>query len=140
MTIDFVELAERVGKAHGPDRELDALLEVQARRLEAYAVGLNDETRAQWRASPDGMVSDQDAIYHAPRFTASIDAALGLVERLLPEWHVEIYGASSKTAAVKIEPLLRRDGGAAWSPNDLSPPLAIISALLAALQDTTHAK
>lgn len=75
----LIELAERVEAATGPDRELDALIEVELRRLAAYAAGLNDSNRAQWRASATGGVHDPHTVYTAPRYTASIDAAMSLV-------------------------------------------------------------
>lgn len=73
------DLARRVSELQGPSREVDALIEVELRRLQAYAVGLNDSTRAKWQAHPSGKVGDTHTTYVAPRFTASLDAAMTLV-------------------------------------------------------------
>lgn len=78
------DLLERVKAATGPDRELDAEIEVAARWLEAARIGIKPEYRAPWRANRAGMVGDGHIDYLAPTFTASLDAALALVERVLP--------------------------------------------------------
>lgn len=68
---------------------------------------------------------------------SSVDAALALVEKVRPGWHVEIYGASGKTAAVKIEGPRTKDGSF-WSGNDQPAALAIILALLRSLLNSTE--
>jgi hypothetical protein len=75
MTADVAALAERVEKATGPSRELDAEI--------AYAVD-PDFPREFTRMDPDiGLVSEGWEM--ARKFTASVDAAL----RLLPKgWDV----------------------------------------------------
>jgi hypothetical protein len=72
-------LIKMLEKATAPSRELDALIEVEHRRLEAYAVGLNDKQRAHWKpVGAKGEVEEGGTRYHSPTYTASIDAALTL--------------------------------------------------------------
>lgn len=81
------ELAALLPRLEGGEasRELDALLEVMARNVEAERTGLAPEHWAKWCASPAGLVGDRHTTYAADRFTASLDAALALAERVLPE-------------------------------------------------------
>lgn len=74
---DLRELLKRVEAAHGPDRELDFAIHAM----------LVDPPPAPSRASdvrlPDGFGKDvmSMAMDPRPRYTASIDAALALIER-----------------------------------------------------------
>lgn len=88
-------LIEKCGAATGPDRGLDAAIVVattptedrgddliylrQVRKDDQCAPG------AYWRCSRSGM-----SLHTAPELTASIDAALALVERLLPGWGIRL--------------------------------------------------
>lgn len=80
---DLSQLLEKVRTAEAGSRELDAEIEVQARRFRAYAVGLTDETRAKWIAVNDGIVCDPHTSYSAPHLTTSLDAIVALIEREL---------------------------------------------------------
>lgn len=123
-------LVERLRAATGASRELDALIEVEARRQDAYRAGLNDEQRAKWRSGTNGVVTDGSTTYFSYTFTASVDAALALVERCLPgsDW--------------KIERLSEQEFGA--SVNEFmgyaapTAPLALLIALLTALSEPNH--
>lgn len=87
MTIP--ELIERVGKLTGADREVDARLWWEFDHERAV--------RAYWTAST-GLPQPMDefprsrglgygyVVRSAPAYTASVDAALALVERKLPGW------------------------------------------------------
>ena len=68
------------------NRELDALVEVEARTAEAERSGLAREHWAKWRASASGLVGDPHTQYPSRPFTTSLDAALALAERVLPGW------------------------------------------------------
>ena len=84
---DYASLIERLEKADGPDREIDAELAI---------VGLIDATDARLPSAerdshyPQSFVPGQYWTGHAWRvadeYTSSLDAALGLVERKLPGW------------------------------------------------------
>jgi hypothetical protein len=74
----LLDLAERCGT--GPSRALDALIEVEVRRWQAYAIGLNDEQRAHWKpVGTKGEVEEGGTRYHPPTYTFTIDAAMMLV-------------------------------------------------------------
>lgn len=143
------ELKERVDAAEGPDRDLDGEIEVLARRLEAYAAGLDDETRAKWE-SRAGWVFDAFTTYEPKPFTASIDASLALVERVLPGWVWHVGGCQSDFLSETCMPFWAElsgpvsykvvEAGIGAEPTfDVSSapgqtaPNAIISALLSAL-------
>lgn len=89
MTPDLPSLAHRVSEATGPDRELDRALLV-ALALPAEFVG---STILSHFDSGDGSLGCNTAdgwqhwsIAPIPPYTASIDAAVALFERLLPGW------------------------------------------------------
>lgn len=90
---DIATLLERVRAATGPDREIDGMIEVEARRQQAYRVGLNDEQRAHWATTIEGVVYDNATRYNASPYTASVDAILALIERELPgcRWGVSCH-------------------------------------------------
>lgn len=80
MTDLLITLAEECAAATGPNRSLDALIEVQVRRWQAYEAGLNDKTRAYWEPVGDkGEVHEGGTRYHPPTYTFEIGAALLLV-------------------------------------------------------------
>lgn len=141
-------LLERVEKATGPDRELDALILCATLAPEGSKVEQSQfsgawviykpmewgkepfkawETPAPWRRwAIDGM-----------GLSASIDAALALVERVMPGWSIEMVRTRYCTVEMwkadeegffnsGRDPIVRRTEGA-------TPPLAILSALLKAL-------
>jgi hypothetical protein len=137
------DLLARVEAAEGPDREIDAAI---------YNAMVDDGGRKAFRVTDwtrgrapmlgryhDGWLtgkSDSD-IYadDLVRFTASIDAALALVERALPDSYVELSGprkylhiptpVPNRWCASIVEPGYRGGWGA-------TPPLAILAALLKA--------
>lgn len=131
-------LRERVKGLSGADREVDALIVATlcpGATVGTYIVG-----------------DDGDIVFHAqalgiqnkslcPTYTESIDAALALVERVLPG----VWWLVGKGRTRTVEPLygvhLMREG----SLDDVigegeaeTPSLAIILALLSALKETDH--
>lgn len=133
---DLAGLAARVAAATGPDRELDLWL-----------------TALLWDPWPnedfDALKADiqrvgVDQMYVERPFTASIDASLALVERVLPEavWEVQRYGGEWRPgyryAARVARPYSGKDdheNGRPRGKGDVAstPALALLSALLAAL-------
>lgn len=78
------DLLERVKAATGPDRELDgALAEAFGWRQITVDHGLR--LTREW-LRPDGFPLPVGTMADPPFFTASLDAALALVERALPGW------------------------------------------------------
>ena len=136
------DLLERAERATGPDRTLDALIEVRARNVEAARTGLAPEMRAKWRASRSGEVSDGHTFYFAAPVTDSVDAALALIGRALPgwivsqcfEWEDDILRAKGPWLAI-----LKERGVHLTAPNLArcqhapTPALALCAALLAAM-------
>jgi hypothetical protein len=103
---DLQALLERVKAATGPDRELD-------RAIDDYF--------------------DPMHIGALRPVTASIDAALALVERRLPRWNWIV----SDRATCVLRPANGKDENRSWiqwrEANARTPPLAILAALLTAL-------
>ncbi len=118
------ELLEQVKAATGPDKVLDASIELEL------------DAKSFWKNPNED----------SPPFTASIDAALALVERVMPlafvtleKFAVSDEGKNEWRAWVKLlnesdlsgdGPSVRQSQGFGKSAN---PPLAILAALLSAL-------
>ncbi len=96
-------LITRISKLDAPDREVDALIEVAVRCIEAAQSGLAEEHWANWQASPDGTVYDPHTRYSSQSFTASIDAAVSLAERVLPGWYWGITQGDDGEDAVEFQ-------------------------------------
>lgn len=92
MTQDLSALLERVRQATGPDRELDRDIEV-ALPLDS---GIAHSHRPS--AAPGKVTcrynSGSTGTYKAPRYTASVDVDLALVERVLPGWAWKVGSCS----------------------------------------------
>lgn len=140
------DLLARVRAAEGPSREIDCAL---ACALDGFWVELaaypnQDGTilRADFcRTNEDGGWSSPghggDQMVRA--YTASLDAALALVERVLPGWHWEVGKEPDKPLFSAW--VVRDDGtassGETWAP---TPALALLAALLTALIVTGNAE
>jgi hypothetical protein len=136
------ELRERVEKASGPDRELDISIHEVLVGLRMYEDFYRkaDDVCLRYYSDPTGP-----SYHRLPRYTASVDAALSLVERKAP---ITPYQAHC------LDTSFTRDDGLAWtfrittySKEDeteeptvcwatsfASAPLAILSALLKSLE------
>jgi len=120
---ELTELLERVKKAEGPDRELGEAV-VRALGFHAWA------GRMRYR--------DADGIrwwdFGSSEVTASVDAALALVERVLPGWK---YRLDQYPDRVECNLGQWRQGfglyGDDFDGTALTAPLAILAALLTAL-------
>ena len=128
-------LLARITEARGPDRELDVAI--------ADALGFYIATNAE-------NLSEELRLWHmrqyCPQVTSSIDAALGLVEKVLPgwtftigqnQWHKNFVSTlrwldhTATTTAVEVKETLGQ--------HPTSAPLAILSALLRAKIDQGEA-
>lgn len=140
MQGDLTALIERVEKATGPDSALDV----------AIACTLLDARQHKaWNAAngfrPRGAPPLPDVVFwmrHARPYTSSLDAALALVEEILPGkyWYVcagrarvgePLYGAQ---IVDKDANGVSHDEPMGIAEHDHSAPLALILALLRALQ------
>lgn len=91
-------LLERLEKASGGDREIDARL------AEAFG-GFADVIRAlnEDGSTVDAMVDyGEDSFDECPRYTSSLDAALSLVERVMPGW-TRAVDASLPSAGIDVD-------------------------------------
>lgn len=133
----LVELLVRVEAAKRPSRKLDALLEIAARKVEAYRVLPDPKHHAVWTPMHglNGAVESQGCRYAAEAFTASLDAAMALCERVLPGWRRQINeDAPGKWYAGLLMPGFKRARLAGYGSerNMKTPALALISAMLKA--------
>ena len=112
----LTDLFARVEAATGPDRELDGALWRKLIFDPQLARPGND-----WTLTPNlGRKK--------PRYTASIDAALALAERVLPGWAWMLRGSFAKLWEPHGKP-----PGNDFDAMGRSPALAIIAAILKAL-------
>jgi len=128
---DLKELLARVEKAEGVDRELDGHIEVAVRWIEAARVGLKPEHRAKWRSNRAGHVSDGFTHYDAGAVTASLDATLALVERVLPGWGFYLRQDKDGCGAALVYPDASRV--TPGHETAATPALALLASLLKAL-------
>lgn len=133
MSAALQGLLERVEGAGGPDRELDADLMIQ---FEAPgSVKVKQKTGGWTTAHPKYAKGAMNYMIvgktkYPDQYTSSVDAALALVERVLPEWQVymEVLRPANGGCRASVEPNL----ASGWR-RGATLPLAILSALLRAL-------
>lgn len=103
----LTELTERLEKAKSGGRDLDALIEIEHRRFQAYEVGLTDKQRAHWRpVGNKGEVEEGGTRYHPPLYSFNIDDAL----RLVPDgWQAILY-TENGTAELYATNMKKRAG------------------------------
>jgi hypothetical protein len=140
---DLSSLLERVKGADGPDREIDACITAALAEplwplregaslyvdMEAYGpyVRVHDP-RIGKRSKGNAPMFSLDEV---PAYTSSLDAALALVERVLPGWEILITneGDPADTWVASIGP---RDTFTSFETQRPTPALALLSALLSA--------
>lgn len=81
-------LIDRLSKLEGPDREVDAQIYIQF-NIPAERAGRIDYAHGMvgWWPKDGPYVS----AVTVPAYTASVDEAIALAERVLPGWHWSIY-------------------------------------------------
>lgn len=133
------DLITRVEGASGADRELDALIAAQFKIIAARLYGLADGYTYDFRVSDDlvnvevwescGDGNDNRQLRRAPSpYTASVDAALSLLERVLPGWTWSIGNLRVGAQAY----LMRAPGARMFEGKAPSPALALVLAILKA--------
>lgn len=146
MTYDFPtfrDLLTRVEAATGPDRELDA--EIQIALIPDYGARFERSPaefvrfKDVWRTNRAEHLSHANNVadwWQCPKYTASIDAAVALIWHALPGWSWAVFGGWSAW----VWPDERRDLLTGYQGYHRLPPHALISALLKALiaRDTQH--
>lgn len=125
----IAELIERLEKAEGPDREIDADLVCvccQGALVSQYIA--SDAEPSVFHAHALGLSDRSDV----PAYTSSLDAALSLVERKLPGVHWSVSNAAVKPRANVWMPQPTRPIMGPYS-SGATPALAVCLALLRAL-------
>lgn len=122
--MELTELLERVRKAEGPDRELDFWLTCLVQ---------NGGRLGQFRSASAWVEAATHFGWNSPRFTSSIDAAVGLVERILSE--ANYYGADRDPGGWSAYVSRNNVPSGHWvfEAEHKTAPLAILAALLQAL-------
>lgn len=133
---DLESLLERIEKASGPDRELDVAIMTALVPTKSGKPWWFDGKREQGTAP---AITTERWKERAARTTASLDAAIGLVERVLPDWAVDVGNKAyvdGKWQGGKWRSNLR----APWSSGPIAcfgiganGSLAILAAILTAL-------
>lgn len=131
MSSELSTLLDRVKAATGPDQEIDEAIWLSvvpgASRKNVMAEWPEEE--AIWEYSdPERNLVGRSLV---PRLSASIDAALALVDRSLPGWGVYFRRDKETTGAGMLLPDHFRVSPA--HEEAASIPLAILAALLSAL-------
>jgi len=126
----LTDLLRRAEGASGPDRELDA--DILAALLDASRErGYRNANAMRSKGCADLPARDYWR-RHGPLVTSSVDAALALVERVLPPAWVRLdswYDDSKKVAAILPKPTPNEVAGGIGT----TLPLAVLAALLKAL-------
>ena len=146
----MTSLIERLEAATGADRELDALIMINLGLIDGEMFGLADgyvwELRLGWGTNGEAVVEawatcgdglDQLHMTRKPRpLTASLDAALALVEEKLPGWK---RGLAEQDAGGWCASLWKPQPGGkpsvlVFAEDAPTPALAVLIALLKALE------
>lgn len=129
-------LRERVEKAEGPDRSIDGDIVVQLGLADRYRNWYEHqpETDDEWQMLVSGKWVS------LPAFSASIDAAVALIERKLPGYGFEVLASDRDSYRAAVWPWISSRGTRAQIGHQHSyaktPALALIAALLSALEST----
>lgn len=113
----LIELHSKVMEASGPDREIDCRLHWLINGESNWLTAIPHNDSGTWE--------EQGSDLNAKPYTASIDADLALVERVLPGRSV----AMSTGDGVRPHAVIQ----ATWTEQAATLPLAIIASLLTAL-------
>lgn len=123
-------LLARVEAAEGPDRELDARIEA------ATSPWPEDNTLTFISGSPTFRVHRGSAVAldnARGEYTASLDAALALCERVLPGWLRDVRELPSGNWIAFVSTY---EPARLFDATCRSPPIALLSAMLRALLNT----
>lgn len=145
---DLSPLISRIGEAKGPDREIDfALLAEFDPERAAYfereleeSLAKTDPALVQHRGKETFR---RHAWFDTPRFTGSLDAALALVERKLPDHHIMVSSffddEDGRHGAAELRSQLVYGSKLVCDVRAATPALALCVALLRALEASADA-
>lgn len=130
----YADIIERLEKADGPSRKLDRDI---AKAEKWYPDDIQD---VGFYIDPAKGCRGGE-IYTPPAYTASLDAAIALVERMLPGWTTKHHTADSTPGQQRWHFYVARhpaDRDGARSPHEFcgigSPVIALLIALFRALE------
>jgi hypothetical protein len=94
------EIIDALEKADGPKRALDCHLWVLSKGGDARMHYVDGDTKTfVWERGLDGMwIRNIESVQGVPKFTGSVDAAIALCERVLPEYGWDV---ASNTEHIK---------------------------------------
>ena len=142
---EAVRLVDRVKGLVGPDREVDCLIWAH---FDGRTVREEDNAILARNNRPphdECLLGRIDPGKHqrnfteawarppVPNYTGSIDAAVALIERVMPKWRWTLYGPNGKNSTVCFSPPVLSKEDDIWST---APPPAL--ALLIALLSSHH--
>lgn len=136
------DLLGRLEKAEGPDREIDALIDCVV--LDEGWI-MHDKLPVGYTMKSTGNANKDRQLAKAPYitskrgpskyYTASLDTTIALVEKVLPEWWIQLDGPSPETQVYTCDmyhpesnPYLR-----CISAESKTWPLAVLTAMTKAL-------
>jgi hypothetical protein len=142
--MELDELIEKLKKAGGPDRALDAAIDATLRIGKPNHQTWVRDNFPTWRGRPGGRCEvvhscgDGGVHWESEPFTASVDAALALLERVLPGWQIEQLSWESKPNGLVVCSIGNFGEGEGYinASNDEPAPIcfAILIAALTALK------
>lgn len=142
---DLAKLQRRLTAATGSDRELDGalwlVLDPEPALARCSFKGMKYAGHVHTKAEKNAHVISA-ATHSSPLYTSSIDAALGLVEKMLPGWGATLVtdppSVCLRQSTQDEIAVFRRTGYFKTRGNEIiegeTLPLAILAAMLAALQ------
>jgi hypothetical protein len=129
--MELRELRERLEAAEGPDRELDLDLAIT---MGTMPPEWNPEDDDRGCYVDPGSVCLSPGVFEAPAYTASLDSAVALVEKVLPGRDWSCVSVDS-TYSAWLGP--EEEEGIIWpQDNSPTPALALCTALVKALEET----
>ena len=128
--MSYSDIIKRLEDATGPDVELEGRIWCAAN---GYCFVMWDGAGCVYKEEPNGDIQHMRAITER-RYTASIDAAIALVERMLPGWKIEIGIANDATCVLYSHDYSVRESVFGPTGQSKTVPIAILIALFRALE------
>lgn len=141
MTVTLADLAElerRLMEASEPSRELDLAVGKALDGIEPRAVII---TAGDYCGAVGYTDRNQWAVVNLKPYTTSLDAAVGLAERVLPRWHWHVETIAkphTQWLAEMYDCEAYRPGGAKQGYSKATPAVALLIAIIRALKEQAN--